>query len=147
MTRADFYVGTGSNARYLGSVYVDGNKLPPSVKRARTPERFEKAVAKLIKKTNGSTTWPWAWETSATTDYSYWLENEKLYMTVLGVGKRVIEQKRGRPAAFERSWEMPVFTPVQAAPIHICETVEESLPTVEQVQECLNDPNLKTILS
>lgn len=111
MTRADFYVGTGPNARYLGSVFNDGGDIPASVKRARTPEKFEKAVARLIKKENGYTTWQWGWETSQATDFSYWLENEKLYVVRFGKGEKVIEKKRGRPAAFERTWEMPVMVP------------------------------------
>lgn len=116
MTRADFYVGIGLNAKYLGSVYSDGDSIPASIKRARTPEKFEKAVAKLLKKENGSTTWPWPWETSATTDFSYWLEDSKLYVVNFGRGYRVIEQRRGRPASFERTWEMPAHAPSETLP-------------------------------
>ena len=111
MTRADFYVGTGTNAKYLGSIFSDGGTVPNSIKRARTPEKFEKAVAKYIKKENGSTQWPWPWETSVTTDFSYWLEDEKLYVLDFGKGVKIIEKKRGRPAAFDRTFEMPVFVP------------------------------------
>jgi hypothetical protein len=164
MTRADFYVGTGTNAKYLGSIFSDGGTVPNSIKRARTPEKFEKAVAKYIKKENGSTQWPWPWETSVTTDFSYWLEDEKLYVLDFGKGVKIIEKKRGRPASFERDWEMPVMTPavvvLPSTEIHsdiaendatvrfidnVLETPDGTRYTVGQ--GALTDPNLKLTLS
>ena len=145
MTRADFYVGTGPTARYLGSVFNDGATIPNSIKRARTSEVFEKFVLKSIKKVNGTTQWPWPWETSVTTDFSYWLENEKLYVLEFGKGVKVIEKKRGRPAAFDRTWEMPVFVPavviLPPTEIHsyVAETVELTTEPVAVMKEITND--------
>lgn len=106
----DFYVGIGPNAKFIGSVEAD--KIPMSVKRARTPELFEKVVTRFISRNNGTTMWNRGYDTSGASDYSYWLHEGKLYVLRFGVGYRVIEQKRGRPSSFVRDWELVTHTPV-----------------------------------
>lgn len=132
MTRADFYVGIGVTAKYLGSIFNEGGSVPNSIKRARTPEKFEKYVAKYIKKMNGSTTWSFEWEDSKSADYSYWLKDEKLYVLKFGVGAAIIEKKRGRPAAFERTWAMPKYVVVSEHNPH-GNSIEDVLSVVTNV--------------
>jgi len=140
MTRADFYVGTGPNAIYVGSVMDKGDNIPNSIKRARTPEKYQQAVTKFIKKNSGVTVWTWSWNSSLFTDYAYWLDNGKLYVTKFGIGYRVIEQKRGRPAAFDRNWDVPMFPPT------LLVQEEPEVYTVGQTGAVAN-PDLKITLS
>lgn len=81
-TRADFYVGRGESAEWLGSVPYDGypDGIPIDIVRpkdaASIPEAdFRVAVAQFLTEDDGATTpemgWPWPWDTSHTTDYAY----------------------------------------------------------------------------
>lgn len=77
-TRADFYIGRGQNAEWLGSVAYDGyewNDETSVLMRSRTVEEFREAVA-AIKLNRADFTdpcegWPWPWDDSNTTDYAY----------------------------------------------------------------------------
>jgi hypothetical protein len=90
-TRADFYVGAGKTAEWLGSLAWDGYRIDEmkaadigkskdcaacwQIKSATTEAAYREAVAKLLALNDDATTpalgWPWPWETSATTDYAY----------------------------------------------------------------------------
>jgi hypothetical protein len=80
-TRADFYVGCGPNAEWLGSIAWDGYQFAEhpdehELMQAKSEPQFRQAVSDLLHSTEDSTTpeqgWPWPWKTSATTDYVYW---------------------------------------------------------------------------
>ena len=97
-TRADFYVGAGKDAEWLGSIAYDGyfidqmvsaddvrdgsDRLGWAIKQATTADEFRAAVAALLASSDDGTTpdqgWPWPWETSDTTDYAYCFDAEKL---------------------------------------------------------------------
>lgn len=77
-TRADFYVGTGKEAEWLGSIawdgYPDGN--PAWALEATTEGQYRERVEELmniheITPTRASEGWPWPWEDSHTTAYAY----------------------------------------------------------------------------
>lgn len=80
-TRADFYVGRGKKAEWLGSIAWDGN--PDGLRKrdginllgAVTEEDYRKAVREFIGPRDDGTApvegWPWPWEDSNTTDYTY----------------------------------------------------------------------------
>lgn len=77
-TRADFYIGRGKDAEWLGSVAHDG--YPDGVLRngigAATSEADFRAgvaghLASLDHATRPEQGWPWPWEDSRTTDYAY----------------------------------------------------------------------------
>jgi hypothetical protein len=89
-TRADFYVGIGKKAKWIGSVAWDGQpsglvpdsqqtvetdlrKIP--VLTAKTEKQFREAVKNLLKGRDDGTTprmgWPWPWKNSQSTDYAY----------------------------------------------------------------------------
>lgn len=80
-TRADFYVGQGINAEWIGSIQYNGYKEAirdsnSSFFLARTEKTFRRNVSALIAHpdyggvlpANG---WPWLWDTSHDTDYTY----------------------------------------------------------------------------
>ena len=77
-TRADFYVGCGHDAEWLGSVAWDGYEWAEdggSIMEAKTESEFRKAVAELSSRDDWTLPekgWPWPWKTSATTDYVYY---------------------------------------------------------------------------
>lgn len=90
-TRADFYVGTGPDADWLGSIAYDGYRIDEmkeadadrgddnracwTIKSATNETGFRKAVAALLALNDDATLpeqgWPWPWNDSTTTDYAY----------------------------------------------------------------------------
>ena len=109
MSRADFYVGLGPTAKYLGSITsnAEPENIPFSVKRARTPEAFEAAVRKLIRKTDGALVWPWPYATSHDTDYTYLMSDGQLHIVRFGLGFRVMNGHRGRPRKVVETYFLP----------------------------------------
>jgi hypothetical protein len=84
-SRADFYVGRGDKAEWLGSVAWDG--YPDGFDRdgllnAITEQQFREAVsAELASRRDGTTPemgWPWPWENSKTTDYAYAFDGNRV---------------------------------------------------------------------
>jgi hypothetical protein len=84
-TRADFYIGKGSKAEWLGSIAWDGmewaeEKNSPLMKAA-TETEFRISVERILAKRDDATRpadgWPWPWKTSNTTDYTYYFYKEK----------------------------------------------------------------------
>ncbi len=86
-TRADFYVGRGESAEWIGSIAMDGN--PRFLLRygvfAASIEQYRQAVADLIRgKDHGTSTaqgWPWPWDNSCETEYAYAFDCGKVYGT------------------------------------------------------------------
>ncbi len=107
-TRADFYVGRGKDAEWIGSIAWDGDPAcitrkksgtqherlpwPPgehlfdaadkATYRARVAEFFEGRDDVTLPKDG----WPWAWENSNTTDYAYAFDKGKVWVTYFGHG-------------------------------------------------------------
>ncbi len=95
-TRADFYIGRGTQAKWLGSVAYDGylgddrNPHPRGGKFAAvtSADEFEKAVEAWmvhddahggsIRPADG---WPWPWKDSCLTDYSYAWDDGAVWVT------------------------------------------------------------------
>ena len=85
-TRADFYVGTGEKAEWLGSIAWDGyevaEKTQHPIRKAKTEEAYRKAVTDLLRSREDGTTpemgWPWPWNDSGTTDYAYSWDGKKV---------------------------------------------------------------------
>lgn len=89
-TRVDFYVGRGHTATWLGSYPFDGN---PHGVFGDSPELFTEPLTEtewrtwvdrfLIAGGERSTWpnqgWPWPWEDSRLTDYSYAWDEDKIY--------------------------------------------------------------------
>lgn len=91
-TRADFYVGNGVNAEWLGSVAWDGYQWAEdegcAIAKAKTEVDFRAAVKELETERNDFTKpeegWPWPWDDSNTTDYAYCFHNGKVEMYCFG---------------------------------------------------------------
>lgn len=77
-TRADFYVGRGAEAEWLGSIAWDGYRdgIEPELLRATDEAEYREEVARFLRKRDDATTpdkgWPWPWNDSGTSDCSYW---------------------------------------------------------------------------
>lgn len=89
-TRADFYVGRGPKAEWLGSIAWDGypKGIPKPLRRAKTEEEFRMEVAKELSKREDATFpemgWPWPWDDSKTTDYAYAFDEGRVWASCFG---------------------------------------------------------------
>lgn len=89
-TRADFYIGRGQDAEWLGSVAWDGYEWNGScaLMQATAPDKFRAAVAEIAAERDDFTApaegWPWPWSDSTTTDYSYVLHEGKVTVYSFG---------------------------------------------------------------
>jgi hypothetical protein len=90
-TRADFYVGRGGKAEWLGSIAWDGypDGLPRILKYSiQSEEDFRMRVAQELS-TRGDATfpdmgWPWPWNDSRTTDYAYAFDEGGVWASSFG---------------------------------------------------------------
>ena len=86
-TRADFYVGRGAKAEWIGSVAYDGHPGSTGVDDAGTEAAFRESVADRLKEDDGTTPdmgWPWPWNNSHTTDYAYAFDGGKVWCSGFG---------------------------------------------------------------
>lgn len=95
-TRADFYVGRGEKAEWLGSIAWDGypSGFPSrdgsaiSPLTARTENDFRVWVEAELKGRKDGTEpadgWPWPWEDSGTTDYAYAFDDGQVFGSCFG---------------------------------------------------------------
>jgi len=100
-TRADFYVGRGAKAEWIGSISMDGYPEGITPENYNWPEgghlfdsitedEFRNRVELFFKDRNDVTLpeqgWPWPWNNSNLTDYSYAFDDDKVYGTCFGHG-------------------------------------------------------------
>lgn len=89
-TRADFYDGVGEEAEWLGSVAWDGypSGFDRSLFLPTTTQGWRDRIAALgVSRddfTDPSRGWPWPWNTSGTSDFSYWLDGDTVMVDVYG---------------------------------------------------------------
>ena len=89
-TRADFYVGRGENAEWLGSIAWDGypDGIDKQLLNTTSEDAYRHAVAEFLKgredKSLPDDGWPWPWDTSHTTDFSYAFDGEKVHGSCFG---------------------------------------------------------------
>jgi hypothetical protein len=90
-TRADFYVGRGEGATWLGSIAYDGYPEGDVAELLGIKDEHAWKVAVhrlLVSREDGTTTdlgWPWPWDDSNTTDFSYtW--DDGVWVTCFGYG-------------------------------------------------------------
>jgi hypothetical protein len=93
-TRADFYVGRGLEARWLGSIAWDGSPetvltdREGAIGKAKTADEFERAVTAELASRDDATLpamgWPWPWENSNTTDFSYAFDGGQVFTGCFG---------------------------------------------------------------
>ncbi len=110
-TRADFYIGFGEKAEWIGSIAWDGmpffkpdlsddykGGIKEDLLGATTESAYRLAVAACIDSelhhgTPPELGWPWPWDTSHSTDYTYSFDNGKVWLSIFG-----------------QSWHIPKFT-------------------------------------
>jgi hypothetical protein len=89
-TRADFYIGKGKDAEWIGSIAWDGypEGIDKSILQAHDESYYRQVVDMFLKQRDDSTFpldgWPWPWEDSRTTDYSYAFDKNKVYASCFG---------------------------------------------------------------
>src|SRR5205085_462948 len=90
-TRADFYVGRGEGATWLGSIAWDGYPEGGVAELLGIKDKHAWMAAVhrfIVSREDGTTTdlgWPWPWEDSNTTDFSYtW--DDGVWVTCFGYG-------------------------------------------------------------
>jgi hypothetical protein len=109
-TRADFYIGRGKNAQWLGStawdgypdgIVLTGAKLEYGHEHSEFPEgqhlfdsvtepEFKARLDQYFQNRSDVTLpeqgWPWPWKNSNTTDFAYAFDDGKVYGTCFGHG-------------------------------------------------------------
>ena len=89
-TRADFYVGRGKEAEWLGSIAFDGypSGQPSSVVSCLSEKDFRERVAAIIAARDSGTRpdqgWPWPWTDSRRTDYAYAFDEGVVWASCFG---------------------------------------------------------------
>jgi hypothetical protein len=100
-TRADFWIGVGETAEWIGSVGWDGYEWAQNpecdLRTAFKPEEFRAAVAAIAESRKDFTSpeegWPWPWDTSHTTDYAYCLTPAGV--RIFSFGEDIVNSQRG----------------------------------------------------
>lgn len=89
-TRADFYVGRGKDAEWIGSIAWDGypSGITAVVLDAVDEHSYRTAVSDFLQGRRDATYpnegWPWPWEDSQTTDYAYAFEDGGVHYSHFG---------------------------------------------------------------
>lgn len=89
-TRADFYIGRGQGSEWIGSVAWDGypGGIDDAVLNSLTQEDFKYNLSKMAERRDDFTSpengWPWPWNDSGTTDYSYALDEGVVWASCFG---------------------------------------------------------------
>lgn len=89
-TRADFYIGRGEQAEWLGSIAWDGypSGIPNDVLGAADAEGYRNLVMDFLRHRDDATLpemgWPWPWNDSNITDYSYAFDDGRVYVCCFG---------------------------------------------------------------
>jgi len=89
-TAADFYVGKGKDAEWVGSISSDGQfnsilrrSVGKQIMQCLSPQAFKHAVRDFIIDQGGwippEHKWPWKWKNSGTTGPSYWFFDGKVW--------------------------------------------------------------------
>lgn len=89
-TRADFYIGRGVDAEWLGSIAWDGypSGIDKTLLRAKSDEGYRAALGEFFDGREDVTLpaagWPWPWDDSSTTDYAYAFDGGKVWASSFG---------------------------------------------------------------
>jgi hypothetical protein len=89
-SKADFYVGRGLEAEWLGSLAWDGLPagLPRELLGTTTEDNYRRQVGRLLRASRDGVSakdgWPWTWTTSHGTNYTYTFERGVVYACCFG---------------------------------------------------------------
>lgn len=99
-TRADFYIGRGEQAEWLGSIAWDGypEGISAQLLGCTSREAFQHALADFFKDRDDVTLpdhgWPWPWDTSHTTDYAYAFDGARVWASCFGSAWFIATEQR-----------------------------------------------------
>lgn len=83
-TRADFYIGKGKAAIWVGSVSHDGYPATfPEFKNIKTGRAFKARIRQQASYIPPDK-WPWPWSTSSNTEYAYTFSSGKVWVSNYG---------------------------------------------------------------
>lgn len=88
MTRADFYIGRGQHAEWLGSIAFDGypDGMPEGVLKATEEQDYREQVETFLTSRDDASLprhgWPWPWDDSDLTDYAYAFDDGAVWYSV-----------------------------------------------------------------
>lgn len=91
-TRADFYVGRGQDAEWLGSFAFDGypDGVDEDILKSIDERGYRIRVTRMLASRDDATLfdqgWPWPWDDSNTTDYAYAFDDGKVWACPFGHG-------------------------------------------------------------
>ena len=89
-SKADFYVGRGTGAEWLGSIFWDGLPagIPLEIRTAKDEGTYREQVERLLGVRKDGVTakdgWPWDWDTSHRTNYAYAFDREQVWACCFG---------------------------------------------------------------
>ena len=87
-TRADFYVGRGPEAEWLGSIAWDGYDVDEPLRRSTNEQQWRNRVEHFLAARDDATRpeqgWPWPWEDSRTTDFAYAYDDGRVWASCFG---------------------------------------------------------------
>ena len=100
-TRADFYVGKGKEAEWLGSIAWDGDEVGNQILECTSSEAFRHAVQCFLESRDDATFpkngWPWPWDDSKLTDRSYWHFDGRTFEDVGYENHYYVQRSEARP--------------------------------------------------
>lgn len=88
--KADFYMGRGGDAEWLGSIEWDGmpEGIPELIRTAVEGEVYRREVKRFLAARPDchmpEQGWPWKWNSSRSTNYSYAFEKDRVYACCFG---------------------------------------------------------------
>lgn len=132
-TRADFYVGAGLQAEWLGSFawdgYPDGVVLD-SVFPATSESEFRERIKTLFSARDDVTLpadgWPWPWDTSNTTDFAYCWSDGDVQVYCFGSGPIPSKSHNWRDYDAEVDWPGSAEFPDMSAKANLAESSDKS---------------------
>ena len=89
-TKADFYVGRGTRSEWLGSIHWDAypDGISGAILTAVTEAEFRQAVQSVFEMrpdvVRPSDGWPWKWDTSHGTNYTYAFDAGQVWICCFG---------------------------------------------------------------
>jgi hypothetical protein len=131
-TRADFYIGRGKDAKWIGSTGWDGyphgitpksGKWPDGQSLFESPseEDFTARLALFFAGRDDVTLpergWPWPWPNSQTTDYAYAFDGGEVWASCFGGAWFDPREKEPDDDDSEKVAEFPEFSKERMAPV------------------------------
>lgn len=105
-TRADFYIGKGLDAEWLGSIGWDGypSGIPDRIINATDEASYRAEVEDFIHNREDGTKpeqgWPWPWNDSKTTDWAYAFTTGRVEGCCFGEGWVIPDSDMDDPTEF-----------------------------------------------